>query len=146
MVTLVLWAPSAVVAGLAWLLVPGVPARPPYDDPLLQFILSELLRAVPFVTVFGILASLLAILLQRGEGRVYRPLQAALLLGAFVPLGFGLWMAFAIPLPEGVGSPTPYRLLFCLPVVVGSLASGVPAVMSAWLLQSAVARAWVRET
>jgi hypothetical protein len=145
MITLVLWAPSALVAGLAWRLVPGVPARHPYDDPLLHFILSELLRAVPYVTVFGTLASLLAVMLQRGDGRVHLVLQAALLLGAVVPLGFGLWMAFAIPLPEDLGSPAPYRLLFCVPVVVGSLVSGAPALMAVSLLRSPAARAWLRE-
>lgn len=139
---LVLWAPSAVVAAIVWVLVPGVPARPPFTDPMLHFIVAELLRSVPYVTVFGTAVSVLAIALQKSDGRARRPLQAALVAGAVVPLLFGLWIALTLPLPEGLGSPTPYRLLFCLPVVVGSLFSGAPAVLAAWLLQQPSARRW----
>jgi hypothetical protein len=139
---LVLWAPTAVVAGLVWVLVPGVPARHPYTDPLLQFILSELLRSVPTVTVFAAVASLLAVALQRRDGRVRRPLQAALILGAVVPFAYGLQIAMGIPLPPDLGSPAPFRLLFSLPVVVGSLISGVPALMAVWLLAKPEARRW----
>jgi hypothetical protein len=137
----VLWAPTAVVAGLVWVLIPGLPARHPFTDPLLQFILSALLRSVPTVTVFATVASLLAVALQRGAGRARRPLQAALVLGAVVPFAYGLEIALGIPLPPGVGSPVPYRLLFSLPVVVGSLISGVPALMAVWLLEKPEARA-----
>ena len=142
MIALVLWAPSAALAGFVWLLVPGPPTTRPWNDPLLHVIAVELLRSVPFATVLGVVASVLAAALWSGRARVRRPLQATLIVGALAPVALGLHMAPMFPLPEGLGSPVLWRLLLSLPVMVGAVCSGVPAVLAAWLLEKPEARAW----
>lgn len=127
-----------------WLLVPGPPTTGLATDPIPHLVLVELLRSVPFVTVLGAVASLLALAFWAGVGRARRPLQAVLIVGALAPVALGLRLTFLLPLPEGLSSPRLWRLLFSTPALVGALFSGVPAGVAVWLLEKPAARRWTQ--
>jgi hypothetical protein len=143
-VSLALWAPTTVMGALLWLLFPD-PEKNPLSEPILRFFLTELRRAVPAITAFSVVASLLAAALWAGVSWVRRPLQAALIVGAVIPLWAAFWIGSRLPLPEGLEAAALWRVLFSTPTLVGALISGVPAVLAVWLLQSPDARRWARE-